>query len=217
MNALLLALLLATSPDATEALEAEAAGPPTALWVQPAGLAMGHFLGDMLYVPLGANLPLSDATSLGIEVTLVTGDMRDRYDEREDTRGTRFYRLVAAAGPLFSPSGRGLSGFFVQPKLITMASYEPDYAYDMTRHQGGTSAELQLGLDVGWQFSAGNWYFAPVLGASAGYCFNCTEEREGAYQISHVTPPSFYGYSMTRGTRPVLGFNLNLLRVGAAF
>jgi hypothetical protein len=215
MNALLLALLLATSPDAPEA---ETMAPPTAVWVQPAGFAMGLTLGDVLYVPLGANVPLSDATSLGIEVTFVTGEMRDRYDEREDTRGIRFYRLVAAAGPVFSLGGSALSGFFVQPKLLTVTSYEPDYAYDMSRHQGGASMELQLGLDVGWQFTAGNWYFAPVLGASAGYCFNCTQDRnDRSYQISHVTPPPFYGYGMRTGPQPVLGFNLNLLRMGATF
>jgi hypothetical protein len=214
MNALLVALLLATSPDAPEA---ETVAPASAVWTQPTGFAMGLALGDILYVPLGANLSLSDATSLGIEATFVTGFMRDRYDEREVEGGIRFYRLVAAVGPVFSLSGRALSGFFVQPKLLTVASYEPDYGYDMTRHQGGASVELQLGLDVGWQFTAGSWYFAPVLGASAGYCFNCTEDGPGAYQISHVTPPAFYGYGMRTGPRPVLGFNLNLLRMGTTF
>lgn len=222
MNALLLALLLATSPEApTSAPPApiEASAPRRTFWVQPIGTAiLGLIPNSAFYLPLGAHLPLGEgsSTSLGVELTLTTGSMRSSHEFTSTRPIPDYWRVLAAAGPVFSLSGRPLSGPFVQPKLITHFSYEPDYIAGDFVSVGGLSAELRLGVDLGWQFTVGNLYLAPVLGVSAGYGFNMPRVGENL-EPSRVLHPQLVGYSAKRGTAPVLGVNLNLLRIGAVF
>lgn len=221
MYALLTALVLAVSPEApspTESVPAKTA-PRRAFWVEPVGaaiLGLGPLDLSAFYLPIGVNLPLSEttSTSLGVELTLTTGPMRDANHRNWD--GPRYWRVLAAAGPVFSLSGRPLSGLFVQPKFITHYSHEAGYGFGDSEHTAGSSLELRLGLDVGWQFTLGDLYLAPMLGLSAGYGFNMPLVG-GATELSRVLPPYFMGYSPRRGNAPVLGLNLNLLRVGAVF
>ncbi|WP_146209581.1 hypothetical protein [Vitiosangium sp. GDMCC 1.1324] len=233
MHALLTALVLAVSPDVPVTPNpgpSQAAVPRRSFWVQPIGTAvMGLALREdsALYLPLGANLPLGEdsSTSLGIELTVMTGAMRAAYEHQVSSNGVvpRYWRVLAAAGPVFSLSGRPLSGPFVQPKLFTNVSYEPEYDSDEARHTGGTSVELHLGLDLGWQFTVGPVYIAPVLGASVGYGFNLpgggtsTLSGRPSFEPSRVLAPRFVGFETKRGSSPVVGANLNLLRVGAVF
>ncbi|KFA94183.1 hypothetical protein [Archangium violaceum] len=136
-----------------------------------------------------------------------------------------YWRVLAAAGPVFplARSGGPVSGPFVQPKLLTNFSYEPAYGYGDDDHAGGASLELHLGLDVGWQFAVGSVYIAPVLGVSVGYGFNMpggggrTLSGGPAFVPSRVFHPEFLGYESRRGSAPVLGINLNLLRLGTTF
>lgn len=233
MHALLTALVLAASADVPVTpypAPSEATAPRRSFWVQPLGTAfMGLVLREdsALYLPLGANLPLGEgsSTSLGVELTVMTGAMRAAYEHQVSSNGVvpRYWRVLAAAGPVFSLSGRPLSGPFVQPKLFTNLSYEPEYESDESRHTGGVSVELHLGLDLGWQFTLGSLYIAPVLGASVGYGFNLpgggtsTLSGSPSFEPSRVLAPRLVGFETKRGAAPVVGVNLNLLRVGAVF
>ncbi len=221
MHALLTALVLAASPVVPSPIEsAPAEVPRRVFWVEPLGtavLGLGLLESSAFYLPLGANLPLGESsTSLGVELTLTMGSMRASTHQGGTQSIPPYARVLAAAGPVFSLSGRPLSGFFLQPKLITHYSYEPAYFFGDFEHAGGSSLELRLGLDVGWQFLVGNLYFAPVFGLSAGYGFNMPKAGEDL-EPSRVLPPGFVGYGRTRRSAPVLGLNLNLLRVGATF
>jgi hypothetical protein len=142
--------------------------------------------------------------------------MRSSHELTSTRDIPNYWRVLAAAGPVFSLSGRALSGPFVQPKLLTHFSYEPDYIAGDFVSIAGSSVELRLGLDLGWQFTAGNLYIAPVLGVSAGYGFNMPRVGE-SLEPSRVLHPQLVGYSAKRGPAPVIGLNLNLLRVGAVF
>jgi hypothetical protein len=214
MNALLLSLVLAASSDVPVTPNTPPAETPRlrhALWVQPVGTVL-FGLADVFYVPLGANLPLTEKTSLALELTPVVGSWV--YDATwTPPERAIYWRVLAAAGPLLSFGDGPLSGPFVEPKLIAIVAADPDYAEDMIRLQWGMSFEMQLGLDVGWQFSGAGWYVAPMLGASAGYCFNCTGESRD--RTSSLITPMAKEYSDRRGHRPVV--NLNLLRIGPSF
>ncbi|OJT26174.1 hypothetical protein BO221_10170 [Archangium sp. Cb G35] len=233
MHALLTTLLVVVSSQApVTTVPGEASVPRRSVWIQPigtafVGLAMGE--NSAFYLPLGANLPLGEDsnTSLGVELTVTTGSMRatSEYGGGGSRAVPNYWRVLAAAGPVLplARSSRPLSGPFLQPKLITNVSYEPAYGYDDDDHAGGASLELQLGLDVGWQFTVGNVYLAPVLGVSMGYGFNMpgggrsTLSGGPAFAPSRVFHPEFVGYEPRRGPAPVLGINLNLLRLGSAF
>jgi len=212
MNALLMALLLTASPEVPPT--STPAEPRYALWMQPVGTALFGLYGQAFYLPLGMNVPLSGKTSLALELTPVLGTWRSEYDDAPNDTG-RHWRVAAAAGPLFSFGDGPLSGPFIEPKLMTVLAHDSDYGYDGSSIKGGTSFELQAGLDVGWQFSAGGWYFTPMLGASAGYCFNCSGSARD-WESSLVTPMA-RSYSMERHGRAVFNVNLNLLRLGTVF
>lgn len=221
MISLLSALVLAAAP-AEPPRPAEPASPSSpahryAVWTQPVGTVVSGLAGGPVYIPVGANVPLSGSTSLGMELTLVYGSMRDPEDEKLGAPPVSFWRVLAAVGPVFSLRGEPLSGPFLQPKLIGIYSLEPAYAFGAESHSAGSSMEVQLGMDVGWQFSFGDWYVAPVVGVSAGYCFNCAVDGGSGFEPSHVLAPRVYGYSQTRESLPVLGLNLNLLRAGTSF
>ncbi len=213
MNALLTALLLAASPEVpvttTPASEASP-DPRYSVWVQPVGTLLFGLYGQALYLPLGANVPLSDKTSLAIEVTPVVGTWA--YDKSWAREDARHWRMSVAAGPVFSFGSGPLSGPFIEPKLVTIFAYDPDYADDEIRLKGGMSFEARVGLDLGWQFSGGGWYVTPMIGASAGYCLNCSGDW-----VSSLITPMAREYSDKRGSRPVLNLNLNLLRIGTSF
>lgn len=215
MFALLSALVLAAAP--AEPVAPLKPAHRAAVWTQPVGTVVSGLAGGPVYIPVGANVPLSGSTSLGLELSLVFGTMRDKEDDVLGASPLNFWRVLAAVGPVFSLRGEPLSGPFLQPKLIALYSREPDYAFEQVLHTGGSSLELQLGLDVGWQFAFGDWYVAPVVGLSAGYCFNCSVEGDGAVEPSHFLAPRVYGYSTRRDSRPVVGLNLNLLRAGTSF
>jgi hypothetical protein len=215
MFALLSALVLAAAP--TEPATPSKPTPRVALWAQPVGTVVSGLTGGPVYIPVGANVPLSGSTSLGLELSLVYGSMREPEDEVLGAAPLAFWRVLAAVGPVFSLRDEPLSGPFLQPKVIALYSREPDYAFEALAHQGGSSLELQLGLDVGWQFSFGDWYVAPVVGVSAGYCFDCSVDGDATFEPSHFLAPRVYGYSTRRDSRAVVGLNLNLLRAGTRF
>src|SRR5687767_10008103 len=117
MNALLTALLLAASPDVptpTTPVPVENRTPRASVWVQPVGTVLFGLFGQALYLPLGVNVPLAEKTSLALELTPVVGSWRDSYDTFGPDRGLH-WRVLAAAGPVFSFGPEPLSGPFIEP------------------------------------------------------------------------------------------------------
>ncbi len=229
MNPLLLVLVLTAAPLASaEPPPASVDAPRVAIWLQPLGTVF-EMMESTIYLSAGTNLPLSETVGLGLELTVVQGPMRSsgfwssRRNKTYTTPVGDFWRLQAVAGPTFSLHGKHLSGPFIQPKLMAQLAYEPDHGYVDTitqaavAHRGGKSLEMQLGLDVGWHFASRGFYFAPVLGASVGRCFNCAAEGGESWTFSRLLHPEAYGYSPQRKAMPVVGINFNLLRMGASF
>jgi hypothetical protein len=188
-----------------------------------------EMMESTLYLSAGTDLPLTDTVGVGLELTAVQGPMRSSgfWSSRRNKLYTKpvgsFWRLQAGAGPMFSLRGNHLSGPFIQPKLMALLAYEPDHGYVDTitqlpvEHRGGKSLQVQLGVDVGWHFATRGFYFAPVLGASVGRCFNCAAQEGDDWTLSRLLHPEAYGYSTQRRALNVVGINLNFLRMGASF
>lgn len=113
MLALLSALVLAAAP--AEPLSTPRPAPRAAVWTQPVGTVVSGLAGGPVYIPVGANVPLSGSTSLGLELSLVFGSMRDPADDALGASPVNFWRVLAAVGPVFSLRGEPLSGPFLQP------------------------------------------------------------------------------------------------------
>lgn len=218
MSALLLSLVLATSPAAPTTPSAPEEARRYAVWLQPVGTAAFGLATNVrfLYLPIGANLPLTEKVGLGLELTYVSGPMSPDGTFFNDSTGT-FWRVLASAGPVLSPGGKHLAGFFLQPKLLANVAHETDYASSSTPHQGGTSVALQVGLDIGWHYTVGPLYLAPVLGASFGYGFNHSVSPGAPLQPLRLLSPNFGAYSPQRGSGPSFSINVNLLRMGLTF
>jgi hypothetical protein len=216
MLAILVAAVIAAPPAANVSASPAKKEPTVAVWMAPLPMAYASlpFPGtSMLYAPLGATFDFDD-WQLGAEVAAGAG-----------VGGfTNAFTFNAAAGPIVRLSGDdAFRGFFVQPKLI-FGYTEPRsncciVAFDTLR--GGSPlpltatshAAFQLGVDVGYQFHLGPVYVSPLLGASAGYCFNC-DGVDFQYEGPLLTSNRF-------GSRGhdhfVYSLNLNLLRLGAVF
>jgi hypothetical protein len=102
--------------------------------------------------------------------------------------------LELAVGPLFHFGERGLTGFFLQPKLhwvVHLGSVPRSYTWI-------------LGVDLGYQWRLGSWYLAAVAGAGLGICTECGTNFIYAIPIGPIGPT----------TTPVASVNVNLLRAG---
>jgi hypothetical protein len=167
-----------------------------ALWVQPVFLTVAPIattaadVGTYLAVPLGATLSL-DNLQLSIELT--------GYGYH--STGSTFFGGFASIGPTFHTGESALGGFFLTPKLAF------DALHESTRNR--SSAAFMAGLDGGWQKTWGRLYLAFVLGVTAGWSFGDSDWFEGP---GFNGPPGFG----PAPARPVVGLNMNMLRVGLA-
>lgn len=174
-----------------------------AIWAQPVSTLVGA-------IPIGANLPLGNKASLGLELTYA------QLSYGENGRG-RARHWLAAIGPIFSSSGKPLaSGVFFQPKFLAVYSNENSLGGDlmpggqsMGGHVGGESLNIQLAVDVGYQLVWGHFFFGSFLGLGAGYGFNVQKP----YLLFALDGAS----SAPRSNLPTFSVNLNLIRVGVAF
>lgn len=195
MTVSLLLCVLAQAPVLDQTVEAADSGPKLALWAQPLGFTaapLGVSLagaGTYVAVPLGATL-LFEPTEINIEATF--------YSFRDGQRAA-WKGGYLAVGPVFHTGDRPLNGFFVEPKLIL------DVYHDEVLGQLGV--DLLPGIDVGWQHTFGRVYLALAVGISGGWALADGDGIEG---------PGLNA-SLPTKSRAVVGFNLNLLRLGFSF
>ncbi|MDY7232285.1 hypothetical protein [Hyalangium rubrum] len=215
LSALLVTVLLSTSaqvePAPTAPVEPSASkSPRRAVWIRPLGLTLLAGEGQQVVVAAGVSFPLDEQRGLALELNVSRGLM-----ERDKNVGSSFTAVSLSGGPTYSSRGL-LSGFFVQPKLIGVLINDVDYFYeaDAIQHQGGTAFQLKAGVEAGWQFVLGPLYGSVGLGLSAGLGFN---NPKGAY-TGMMLGPEIAGYASEReDVAPALDFQINLLRLGAAF
>lgn len=206
IRALLFAVLLSPVASAQEA----SAPRRFAIWTRPVGMSLAAF-GGPLVLPLGVTLPVNDRT-VHLEATWVSSSA-SRCPDCGD-----YWQLWFSAGSVLPESEVSLNGFFFHPHLLGAISNDAgapiDTLPDGSRvgHLAGLGAELDVGVDAGYQLTVGPLYLAASLGGSAGYCFNC-----GATGPTMLLGPAMWGGSLTRGNRFVWSPGLNLLRVGGAF
>lgn len=169
--------------------------PTVAIWAQPLGLVVAPVAttalnaGTYVAVPLGANVSVGP-TELAIEATVYT------YRNKQNSA---FTGGMLSIGPVLHTGDLALGGFMLVPKLGF------DVMHEFVDNRTGLS--LLPGVDFGWQRTFGRLYLAVVMGVSAGWSFADGDAIEGP------------GLNPTLPTKPgpVVGVNLNLLRLGGAF
>lgn len=212
-----LCLLLAGSAAHAQmpaATSNEAPSPSAVVWAYPlstpffGAIALSRLVGPVWQIPIGANFSVGPDWSLAIEAAFTRGTVNDACST------CLLWGVTAAIGPSWSVSGRGLEGWFVQPKFLIgyaeprgwgIASLAPSgepLAFSPTR-----TVDFQLGIDVGYHLRFGRLYMAPVMGASAGWCIDCG----GPFASGALGPNAQQRHSF------VAGLNVNLLRLGAIF
>ncbi len=184
------------------------------VWLQPVGLVFGLTRANepgtrgrpMLYLPIGADASVNRQLDLVAEFTLNIG-----HDSCDLGNCRTYQGWWVTFGANWRPfDGQWVKGFFVQPKLIFSQFDEQTFKMSPSLPPvdfGGTSRQLHLGADVGYQLVLGRLYFALLVGVSGGYCANCAENR--------LAP--MWGYATSRSNRFTVGYNLNLLRMGWVF
>lgn len=112
-------------------------------------------------------------------------------------------------GPMIHSGTRALRGFFFSPKLTVGA-----FRLESANKRGASHDQLMwsfaIGGDFGFQLVAGRLYVAFVLGVSVGAGWNEPDNFAGP-----LTTLSRPGNSLS--AEPVVGLNLQLLRIGYAF
>jgi hypothetical protein len=110
-------------------------------------------------------------------------------------------QVFAAVGPLIKLSRpREVSGFFVQPKLLTVFTL------------GWSGAELQAAMNIGYQHVFGSFFIGSSVGAGAGYSLkNSNDSMTGMFG------PRWWGSAPEARNHLAWSVDLNLLRIGAAF
>lgn len=184
--------------------------PRVAVWTEPVITSgVPHLIdqGILGLVPLGVTLDTGRGWALNIEGAYAS--YRDTLISAEPERlGTLYWSAQVSVGVVI-PLGKAstpLNGWFAQPKLTgLMARPGGDSKENSSR------VEAMLGVDVGWQKTIGHFYFAPLLGVSAGYAVN-----RGTSVVSG-TIDDFGRKDGKAHNGFVMAFNLNLIRMGVVF
>ncbi len=209
LRTLLLALGLATL--AVPSAHAEAGG--ALVYTEPLGAALFATNGD-LFLPLGLALPVGPRSQLLVEVTPTSGSWHPCSSRSRGVFGKVGLRHA------FGPAERSHDGFFLQPRAgvryLSTSGGDADgwlgCSAEGLAHVQGDELEVSVGLDVGYRWTFGSLYVAPVFGASVGWCQDCLDDGHPLPVLVNLFPqPS------PRADRFVSGLNLNLLQVGWAF
>src|SRR4051812_33244301 len=174
-----------------------------AVWTAPLPIA-GHValsatqgMTPVLYVPLGINF-----TKANIEwaVDAAVLHVKDQTQFFEKPPG--FSGLWASFGPVIHTGREPFGGAFFTPK-VTFGAF--------IRTNGQIEGDLLIGGEAGYQWAVGHLYLAFVLGFSAGVGLGETDAYAGPW----------LAYTSVLGHNPdpqgVIGFNLDLLRLGYVF
>ena len=201
------ALGVALCLSSTAATAVETAG-DRAVWNEPLPLMLTPLGYSGLAV--GANLPLNPDNDLVVEVMpFWTRDNCDSY-----CGAVGGFAAVGVSYRLFRFGGGARDGFFVQPKLVAHAE-RVERVFNARTRELTHEAELSvaIGVDVGYRMTFGNFFVAPILGASVGYASSIND------YYPRFFPLAILGPNQSPWSEPVLGFDLNvhLLRVGFAF
>jgi hypothetical protein len=173
------------------------------------GVGSWIYRGPMLYLPSGFTIAVGPNWG-------ITGELGGML-----VLGSELgYGVTASVGPTWLPSGRGVDGWFVTPKLTFDLSHTPRGLFSPQFDSGGNHGPLDLGpnisrsflagVDVGYQFST-RVSLALVLGASAGYGYDYNGDAFGL--VSPLMSTTGNG-ARTQGI--VWSLNLSLLRVELA-
>ncbi len=198
--------LLVCSPAHAGGAEAVREPPTFSAWAQPVGTAaMGA--GGVFYLSLGTNIRMGRDRDLVLEVAPTRGN---HYGCKSTSSGG-----WASVGAAFFPAARSSRrGFFWEPLLsgryFRTAHSQSSRGFFACSGEvlDGSDAELQLGFDLGYQLRFGSLLVVPVIGARAGYCWNCP--GRGPLSLAILD-------NDVRTSRPTVGVNLNLLRLGMIF
>jgi hypothetical protein len=180
-----------------------------AVYAYPLITSWGVF-ANRLNFGFGAALPLGENRSLVLE----TSGLVKPPDDDSVGPVNLYRRLVGSAGVAFSMGDGPLRGLTFQPKVsLAYFSDVGNGGVESPLSVNGDGVEVALGLDVSYQLQFGNFYVAPVLGASGGYCFNCTTRLPPNGEL--IALPFEDPQALSRSNRWVLfRLNLNLLRAG---
>ena len=194
-----------------------------ALWIQPLPvllLPVGLLDFDVLEAPstwlVLAELPLGLTVPVGPRQDLVF-ELTPFYQYRVYDVQVHSKALYASVGSAWSPSpDRHGQGWFIQPKLLgVVAAVKMDEV-----HLGVTvdqrSAQLSLGLDVGYRVSSERLFLEFVLGLSAGYGWNVPTHYRSVIEFA-VANDNYFEFSKGYTNKVVWDYNLNVLRLGFRF
>ena len=163
-----------------------------AFWTWPAWMAIGP-LFNRYNVGLGATVALADRIHVVVEGTYEWGAMRNTATFGQ-ANYSRFDAAIGVALVLY-PTGGGLGGLFLQPKLYGNALVPGSFGGFAPSFGGG------VGLDIGWAFVFGPIYVAPVFGFRLG--------------ATAVSSPGVFNAQQPTGFTPDLNFTI--MRMGLAF
>jgi hypothetical protein len=164
----------------------------------------------MVFIPIGVSFS-AGSLAWSVDAAFVFQGERDRRAIGIPTPGlTGFWFGV---GPMFH-LGLGptpLGGLFVSPRVIVGGFW-------LTT--GETMFDYLLGMDVGYQLTLGRLYLAFVAGLSGGVGLEEDDGFAGPFLV--INPGGSFNANPLatnsgRGVRPVLGLNLQLLRIGFTF
>lgn len=185
--------------------------PPVAVFTSPTAVAGAlvvslltggccNNVAPMAFVPLGAAFTAGDI-AWAADAALVYSSPRNSVHG--------FFGLWFAFGPVVHSGQRALNGFFLNPKL-TVGAFQVSSPARMDG-DGQWMINATVGADAGYQWTLGRFYLAFVLGASVGVGWKEDDNLAGPWLNVSQPFPRFDVYS------PVLGLNVQLLRVGYTF
>jgi hypothetical protein len=185
-------------------------------FIDVGGLALVSLITNSAaaYFPIGFQFALSDS------VTWVAEGAFSINTKPPTSPFTASWRqAVLGFGPLFSThKATEMKGLFVHPKILGVYSNERGTCCEIDAegqefgHVAGRSYELQLGIDAGYQFRFFEVLVAPMLGVSAGYCWNCGDRAP-----TSLYGPRFWDTARARVNKLTWAFNVNLVRFGWVF
>jgi hypothetical protein len=164
-------------------------------------------------LPGGAYFPVGQDHGVGVELTVVNFNGVNIPEWEVPA----FWQVWLSGGPMIKLTRPGeLSGFFLQPKVLAVYSNERATPVSgpftgIRNFPAGQSFELAAGADLGYHHVIGPLFIGTQLGASAGYCINCSTTG-----FSSLLGPWAWGFGERRN-RPTVEINVNLLKLGLAF
>jgi hypothetical protein len=194
----LAALVLASAPRWGE--EPDEA---VAVWTAPLAIAGNLALSatqqltPVVYVPLGINFTRSKIEWC-VDVAVIHLKAQTQFFEKPPG----FSGLWASFGPVVHTGRSPFGGAFFTPKLSIGA---------FIRTNGELEGDVLIGGEAGYQFTVGSLYLAFVVGFSVGIGVGETDAYAGPW----LAYTSVLGHN--RDPQGVIGFNLDLLRVGYTF